>query len=69
MGSSIASSSNFSGILSNNNRLIFKYPDGSYSYAYKCATNDLQKAGLDVSCKNSIDQEKRDYCEPRDTWL
>jgi hypothetical protein len=35
-GSSLSSNSNVSDILENNTRLIFKYPDGSYAYAFKC---------------------------------
>ena len=38
--SSDTQGSTLSGILEQNQRLIFKYPDGSYSYAFKCQNKD-----------------------------
>ena len=40
--------------------MIFKYPDGSYSYAFKCCQNDMTKIGIDNGLK--------DY-QARDSWL
>jgi len=40
-----SNSSVYSDILYTNQRLIFKYPDGSYSYAFKCTKDPDSKKG------------------------
>ena len=57
VNSSNSSNSNASAFLNQNQRMIFKYPDGTYAYAWKCSKNKAQGDDTWLQYKaNSIEQ-------------